>query len=90
MKGIATIDQELAEEIVFGYKGYVDTEDVSDHRWYTKQLVVYKIDDQLLGFYYLKPKSELQEDQDRFESDPVPVFPVVAREIKTTMYEPAE
>jgi hypothetical protein len=83
-----SIDQELAEEIVLGYEGYVATQDVSEHRWYTKQMIVYEKDGQLLGFYYLNPSSELQEDQERFESDPVRVFPVEGKPVTTTMYHP--
>lgn len=66
----------------------VATQTVSEHRWYTKQLIVARDDaGDLFGFYYLNPASELQEDQDRFESDPVPVFAVVAREVTTTVYD---
>jgi len=82
------LDVDEAEEIVFGYEGYVSTQDVSEHRWYTKQLVVFERDGALLGFYYLNPASELQEDQDRFESVPVKVFPVRAREVVMKVYEP--
>lgn len=63
---------------------------MSKHRWYTKQLIVFKRDGALLGFYYLEPASELQEDQNRFEADPVPVFSVTRREVTTTVYEPVQ
>jgi hypothetical protein len=68
---------------------------VSQHRWYTKQLIVVtraalvtEMNEQWpeddaessvpnedhFGFFYLEPASELQEDQDRYESDPVKVY----------------
>jgi hypothetical protein len=61
---------------------------VSEHRWYAKQLIAFRRNDgELLGFYYLKPASEIQEGQDRFEADPVPTFAVASREVTTTVYE---
>lgn len=68
---------------------HVAVQEVSQHRWYQKQLIVFERDGQLFGFHYDEPASEMQEDQDRFESDPVPVFPVVGREVVTTVYERA-
>jgi hypothetical protein len=69
----------------------VGVQEVSEHRWYTKQLIAFQRNEgELLGFYYLKPASEIQEDQDRFEADPVPTFAVASREIKTTVYEEAK
>lgn len=82
-----TIDAETAEEIALF--DHMAAQDVSKHRWYTKRLIVFERDGALLGFYYLAPASECQEGQDLFESDPVRVFPVVAREITQTVYEPA-
>lgn len=86
---VGIIDTDEAEEIAMGHDPYVATQDVSEHRWYTRQLVVFSVDGELMGFHYLKPASELQEDQDRFDADPVPVFPVTAREVTTTVYEEA-
>lgn len=64
---------------------------VSEHRWYVKQLIAFRRNDgELLGFFYLKPASEIQQDQERFEADPVPTFAVASREIKTTVYEEAK
>lgn len=79
-----TLDE--AEDILWD-ENLVAKQDVSDHRWYTKQLVVFTHPKGLMGFYYLEPASEIQEDQDRFEDDPVPIFPVVGRAITTTVYE---
>lgn len=86
---MSAITQDEAEEIVMGYDGHVTTQDVEEHRWYTTQLVVFERDGATLGFHYLKPASELQEDQDRFESDPVEVFPVVGCLVTRTVYERA-
>jgi hypothetical protein len=84
-----TISVEAAQDIMWGSEK-VATQEVSEHRWYRKQLIVYRRGAELWGFYYLDPASELQEDQDRFESDPVKTFPVAGREIVTTIYEPKE
>lgn len=84
-----TITHDQAEEIVAGYDGWIATQDVSKHRWYTKQLVVFSDDEHLSGFYYLDPASEEQEDQDRFEASPVPIFPVESYDVVTTVYRPA-
>ncbi len=72
-----TLDVEAAEEIALF--DHIATQDVSKHRW------LHKAPDrvrartaELLGFYYLAPASE----------DPVPVFPVAAREVTSLVYEP--
>jgi len=81
-----TMTQDEAEEYVWG--DHVAIQEVSEHRWYRRQLVIIKDESQaLLGFYYLRPATEVQDDQDRFESDPVQVFPVVAKEVVRTVYE---
>lgn len=84
----ATLTADEAEDII--YSTALPMQEVSQHRWYTKRLVVFKREDELLGFYYLDPATEEQEGQDRFEADPVPVFPVTASEVVTTVYEKAE
>ena len=68
---------------------HVESQAVTHHRWYTKRLIVFRRGADLFGFFYLEPATEEQEGQDIFESDPVPVFPVVAREVTTTVYEVA-
>lgn len=82
-----SISVDEAEDLTYG--GYVAIQEVSQHRWYTKRLVVFEADDTLLGFHFLDPATEEQEGQDLFEGDPVPVFPVVAREVTATVYEAA-
>jgi hypothetical protein len=82
-----TISVDEADDIV--YSEHVALQNVSEHRWYTKRLVVFERDGELFGFYHLAPATEEQEGQDEFEGDPVPVFPVVAREVITTVYEAA-
>lgn len=79
------ISQDEAEDIVYGDN--IAVQDISNHRWYIKQLVVFRKDDELLGFYYLRPKTEIQEGQDRFENDPVEVYPISSREVTMTIYE---
>jgi hypothetical protein len=86
MEHLDTLD---AEDIALYGDEKVAQQVVSKHRWYTKHLIVFQRDGMRMGFYYLEPASELQEDQDRFEADPVPVFPVTAREVTTTVYEEA-
>lgn len=62
---------------------------VSDHRWHTTYLVVYKQDNALMGFYYLEPATEMQEGGDVYElvDGCVPVFPVTAWEVVKIIYE---
>lgn len=81
-----TIDQETAFEIY--WNDPIAVQDISKHRWYNEQLVVFEKDGKLMGFYYFDPASELQKDQERFEDDPVPIFPVVGQETITTIYSP--
>ena len=82
---MSTIDVDTAEDYV--YDGHVAIQEVSRHRWYTRRLVVFEDGATLKGFYYLDPASEEQEGQDRFEADPVPVFPVDAKTVTTIVYE---
>jgi hypothetical protein len=82
-----TLSYDEAEAIALG--GGLATQEVSRHRWYTKRLVVFSHGAELFGFFYLDPATEMQEDGDVFEADPVPVFSVVAREVTTTIYEAA-
>lgn len=88
------IDLDTAEAATLGMPEgdyeFVAGREVSEHRWYTKELIVIRHNGELYGFYYLKPASEIQEDQDRFEGDPVPTFAVVGREVTTTTYEEAK
>jgi hypothetical protein len=80
------IDVDTAYEIIFDDP--IAYQEVSQHRWYTKYLVVFEnADGHLMGFYHLKPATEMQEGQDEFEDDPVPVFHVFGRDILTTVYE---
>lgn len=81
---MTTITLDDAEDIV---EEPLASQVVSKHRWYTKVLVVFERDGGLWGLHYLDPASELQEDQDRFTDVPVPIFPVRAREVTTTVYE---
>lgn len=52
---------------------------VSQHRWYTKYLIVFGDIGGHYGFYYMEPATEMQEGQDEFELDKdgnVPLFRV--------------
>lgn len=83
---IATITEDEAEDILYG-GDVIATETISEHRWYDRQLIVFRDGDgPLRGFYYMKPATEEQEGQDRFESDPVKVYPVVAEVVSQTVY----
>lgn len=83
---MSTISEDEAHEILCDSS--VARQTISEHRWYTKQLIVYRRDEELMGFYYLDPATEEQEGQDVFESDPIEVFPVIARQVVTTVYKP--
>lgn len=76
-----------AFEISIGYDGFVAAQSVSEHRWYTRELIVFARDDKLYGFYHDRPATEEQEGMDEFDDDPVPVFPVTQKQISTTIYE---
>jgi hypothetical protein len=83
-----TISTDEANEILWSdsKRQFVD-----QHRWYNTFLVVYEDDmKNLMGFYYDEPATEEQEGMDVFHGDPVPVFPVVAKELTTVVYERAE
>lgn len=90
-----TIDEEIASELAWGETlddegySYKAKQHVEDHRWFTSYLIVFEHNGETYGFYYNEPASELQEDQERFDADPVPVFPVTGREIVQTVYEKA-
>jgi hypothetical protein len=58
------------------------------HRWYTVTRVVFKHEDQLWEIYYNDPATEMQEDMDSFDSDPVEATLVVAYEKTVTDYRP--
>lgn len=85
---IRTITIDEADDIVI-CETYLAKQFVSDHRWYTTYLIAFELDDgDLMGFYYMDPASELQEDQDRYENDPVPIFPVAGDKVITIVYRP--
>lgn len=86
-----TITVEQAEDILYD-DSRLAIQLESEHRWYDKMLVVYRSSNPegLKGFYYLRPKSEIQEGQDRFESDPVQVFSVASEEVTITSYSVSE
>jgi hypothetical protein len=78
------------EAMEFVYDGAVAKQFVSDHRWYTTYLIVFPYQQELRGFYYDEPATEEQEGMDRFDSYHVVTFPVVAKQITTTVYEPVK
>lgn len=83
-----SIDEEMARDLAYG--GALAMQEVSQHRWHTTMLVVFEHEDQLMGFYFYEPATEMQEGGDEFEAIPVPIFPVIAREVVTTIYEPTK
>jgi hypothetical protein len=89
----ATLDVDTAQEIAWGESfddyEFVATQEIAQHRWYTARLIVFKQGGHLFGFHYLDPATEMQDGQDRFESDPVPIFPVDGEVITTTVYKAA-
>jgi hypothetical protein len=78
------------EAMEFVYDGAVASQLVSKHRWYTRYLIVFSYQQELRGFYYDEPATEEQEGQERFDTDPVETFPVVAKQVTTTVYEPVK
>jgi hypothetical protein len=90
MEAIKSIDTETAQELAWGESlgevEYVASQQDSKHRWYTRMLIVFRMEGDLYGFYYDEPATEEQDGQDVFEGDPVPVFPVAAQEVTRTEY----
>lgn len=82
---MTTITTDEADEIVWNEA--IANQIVSEHRWYTKKLIVYKDGESLRGFYYLDPSTEDQEGQERYDTDPVEVFPVTGHEKTIIVYE---
>jgi hypothetical protein len=82
---------ERADEIRFGSSARIATQEVSQHRWYTKQLVVFLSPErETLGFYYMDPATEMQEGQDEYDLDAdgnVPTFPVEGHKETITVWE---
>jgi hypothetical protein len=83
-----TLTTDQARDVIDG-AGLVGKTEIAEHRWYTRWLIVFKRTEEMLGFYHLKPLSELQDGQDEFESDPVEIFPVVAETRTVTVYRRA-
>jgi hypothetical protein len=89
---LKSIDTESAGELAMGYGldelEFVAMQTGKKHRWYTDMLVVFKVkgEDDLYGFDYFDPATEMQEGDERFVADPVPVFPVAAQEVTRTEY----
>jgi hypothetical protein len=47
------------------------SEPMDKHRWYTVVRVVFKHEDQLWEIFYNDPATEMQEDMDHFDIEPV-------------------
>lgn len=62
------------------------SEPMDKHRWYTVVRVVFKHEDQLWEIFYNDPATEMQEDMDRFDIDPVRATLVEAFEKTVTDY----
>lgn len=86
-----TITKEQADDTRYGDSEefeLITIEDIEKRRWYMAQFVVYKDEEgKLWGFNYDEPLTEYQEGGDTYEAIPVPVYPVVAKEVKQTIYE---
>jgi hypothetical protein len=82
---IRTMDREEAEDIFYDKEILLAVQNLRKHRWYTRQLVVFRHGSDLNAFYYLDPASENQEDQERFESNPVEIFAV--KTVPSVSYE---
>jgi hypothetical protein len=82
-----TLSTDEAEDV---FNDALASQLVSKHRWYTRYLIVFSYQQELRGFYYNEPATEEQEGQEVFDSDPVETFPVVAKQVTTTIYEPVK
>jgi hypothetical protein len=89
MTGIPeTITQDEAEDLL--YEPTTIRQFQSSHRWYNRELIVFKnANGDLHGFYYDDPATEMQEDQDRFTDligDQVRLYNIIPIETVTTTY----
>lgn len=84
-----TIPTDEAEELIYSA---IATQHVSEHRWYDRELVIFERDGTLWGFHHDRPKTEIQEGMDEYPlvDGRVPIFPVAAKVITATVYEPVE
>lgn len=92
---LESISVEDAYELACGY--WLDRYDpvhdeIIDHsRWEVHHRIVFRDrkDSALYGFDYAAPATEYQESsiEERFDGDPVPVFPIVAKTVTATVYE---
>ena len=99
---LKTISVDAASELAFGSNGwtdedgpedlfFVEDEIVDTGRWSIYHFIVFKNEDQFYGFDYEEPATEYQDIgiEERFDANPVPVYPLVAREVVKTVYDRA-
>lgn len=83
------IDAETAWEIVCGCQGWkqLAEEPLDKHRWYMVYRYIFEHEGKLYGVFVNMPATEIQEDMDRFDEDPVEFFEVKAVEKTVVVYE---
>jgi hypothetical protein len=100
---LTTIDIDIAVELALGISvgpdpdetdyphafEFVHDEIDGKRRWDIDHTIVFKYDRGLYGFNYAEPATEYQEGsfEERFEANPVPVFPMYAEDVTTTIYK---
>lgn len=71
---------------------FLEDQIIDTGRWSIYHFIVFRYGAEFYGFSYDEPATEYQETtlEDRFEANPVPIFPLVAEEVMTTAYRRAD
>lgn len=94
---LTSLPADVVEEFMYQKRGvgvdgfiYHCNQDISEHRWYMAEWIIFEHEGQLYGADYMDPASESQDGQDRFDADlddNIDVFPVKAATKTITIYE---
>lgn len=80
--------EQLVEEIEVTRKhdGILIHEEWDKRRWYIVRRVVFEFEGNLWEIFYNEPSTEIQEDQDLFDEDPVTAYQVAPVQVSVTHY----
>lgn len=84
-----TVDELNELEVTTHGDAVLLDEEHDKRRWYTYRRVVFKAHGQLWSVCYREPASEIQEDIEPFDDDPVIATLMEPYEITVTKYRPA-
>jgi len=87
-KGWGTTEQDLINTITDSKAIWEGDED--EHRWWTNFLKVIDINGMYIGFWWAKTTGDDSPEDKGWEFDPSTICRVVAKEVKTIVYEPVK